>query len=974
MRREHGKPTACREHRYHTTQPGDLLIQKLETIAFSFEEEGQLTLFDVTSRVRSSFDIERVTKKFYDHFKREHTAFLKFLNGIPDEEMQRWYASVMLNRLMFIYFIQKKGFLGNDQNYLRTKLAQNQEQSTDRYYKEFLCPLFFDGFAKPETERSRDVKRLLGKIPYLNGGIFQKHQIETFHGENIEIPDKAFEQLFNFFEQYQWHLDDRPLRSDNEINPDVLGYIFEKYINQKQMGAYYTKEDITDYISKNTIIPCLFDKARKASKTAFEGEASVWQLLQNEPDRYIYDAVKKGADLDLPEEIDAGIHDVSKRRDCWNTLASDEYALPTEIWREVVARHQRYETVRTKLANGEINEINDLITYNLNIRQFAQDVIENCEEPELLRAFWRAITEVTVLDPTCGSGAFLFAALNILEPLYEVCLDRMQVFLDEAEAISESRPPRKYNDFRNILEDIEQHPNRRYFILKSIIINNLHGVDIMEEAIEICKLRLFLKMVAQLEDVKRIEPLPDIDFNIQAGNTLIGYTTYDEVKKAVTGKLDFDDTMKRIEEKVEDIEWLFFLFRQQQTELGGAVTPMDKQALQSKLKVLENELNLYLTEEYGVDPNKQSDYNKKWLNSHKPFHWFIAFYGILKNGGFDVIIGNPPYLELREVEYLPPQNLVSYETKAIHAMCIDRSLQLLNRQGGMSMIVPLALVCTQRMQTVQTLIEKSRNVWYANYCWAPGKLFDTVNRPLTIFVATMSKRKQTFSTNYQKWYSQNRDLLMYGIDYVEIPRHRTAVWAPKLGAEIEKILLEKCLSVKTVLKLFMVKSGHRVYHRTTGGLYWKVFTDFSPAFKVNGKSGHSTRETSFSVETSEILKPIIAVLSSDLFWWWYTITANCRDLNPYDLQNFPIPESALNDLQLAELGEMYLEDLRLNSKMQVRNQKTTGRTETQQFKIQKSKHIIDEIDRVLAKHYNLTEEELDFITNYDIKYRMGLRS
>ena len=292
VRREHGKPTACREHRYHTTQPGDLLIQKLESIAFSFEEEGQLTLFDVTSRVRASFDVERVTKKFYGHFEKEHAAFLKFLNGIPDEEMQRWYASVMLNRLMFIYFIQKKGFLDSDPNYLHTKLVQSQEQGTNRYYKEFLCPLFFEGFAKPEVERSRDVKRLLGKIPYLNGGIFQKHQLETLHGENIEIPDKAFEQLFKFFEQYQWHLDDRPLRNDNEINPDVLGYIFEKYINQKQMGAYYTKEDITDYISKNTIIPFLFDKARTACKIAFEGGSSVWQLLQEDPDRYIYDAVK----------------------------------------------------------------------------------------------------------------------------------------------------------------------------------------------------------------------------------------------------------------------------------------------------------------------------------------------------------------------------------------------------------------------------------------------------------------------------------------------------------------------------------------------------------------------------------------------------------------------------------------------------------------------------------------------------------
>ena len=468
VKREQGKPDACREHRYNRNeQSGGSLIEKLRTIAFSFAEEEDITLIDVTGRVRAGFDVEKVTKKFYDRFKKEHDAFLKFLNGIPDEEMQRWYVSVMLNRLMFIYFIQKKGFLDNNEDYLHTKLTESQAKGTNRYYKEFLCPLFFEGFAKPEEERSREMKQLLGKIPYLNGGIFQKHQLETLHGENIEIPDKAFEQLFRFFEQYQWHLDERPLRNDNEINPDVLGYIFEKYINQKQMGAYYTKEDITDYISKNTIIPFLFDKARKACKIAFEGDASVWQLLQDDPDRYIYDAVKKGVELDLPEEIAAGIDDVSKRTDCWNTLAPDKYALPTEIWRETVARRQRYETVRSKLANGEIHDINDLITYNLNIRQFAQDVIENCEGPELLRAFWKAITEVTILDPTCGSGAFLFAALNILEPLYEACLDRMQVFLDEVGAISESRPPvgvisesRPPVGVISCNHDIERSPNR----------------------------------------------------------------------------------------------------------------------------------------------------------------------------------------------------------------------------------------------------------------------------------------------------------------------------------------------------------------------------------------------------------------------------------------------------------------------------------------------------------------------------------
>ena len=487
VKRKQGKPDAYFEHHYHKGQSGESLIQKLRTILFSFEEEDQIDIVEVTKRVQAAVYAEKVTKKFYDRFKKEHDAFLKFLNGIPDEEMQKWYVSVMLNRLMFIYFIQKKNFLNNDIDYLRNKLTESQTKGTNRYYKEFLCPLFFEGFAKPEAERSREMKQLLGKIPYLNGGIFQQHQLETLHGENIEIPDKAFAQLFGFFEQYQWHLDDRPLRNDNEINPDVLGYIFEKYINQKQMGAYYTKEDITEYISKNTIIPFLFDKVK--SKIS----SSDWKLLQDDPDGYIYDAVKKGVELDLPEEIAAGIDDIPKRNDCWNTLASEEYALPTEIWREVVARRSRYEHIQAILENGEVHNINDLITYNLDICKFAKHVIKNCEGPELLRAFWKAITEVTILDPTCGSGAFLFAALNILEPLYDACLDRMHIFLEEVEDDSKSRQSRKYNDFRNILADIKQHPNRRYFILKSIIINNLYGVDIMEEAIEICKLRLFLK-------------------------------------------------------------------------------------------------------------------------------------------------------------------------------------------------------------------------------------------------------------------------------------------------------------------------------------------------------------------------------------------------------------------------------------------------------------------------------------------------
>ena len=980
VKHKQGKPDACREHRYNRDeQSGGALIQKLQTIVFTFEEEEDLSLIDVTGRVGAAFYAERVTKKFYDRFKKEHDAFLKFLNGIPDEEMQRWYASVMLNRLMFIYFIQRKGFLNNDIDYLGNKLKDSQKKDINRYYKDFLCPLFFEGFAKPEAERSSEMKRLLGKIPYLNGGIFQKHQLETLHGENIEISDKAFEQLFRFFEQYQWHLDERPLRNDNEINPDVLGYIFEKYINQKQMGAYYTKEDITDYISKNTIIPFLFDKARTACKIAFEGDTNVWQLLQDDPDRYIYDAVKKGVELELPPDIAAGIDDVSRRDDCWNKPASDDYALPTEIWREVVARRQRYETIHAKLANGDIRDINDLITYNLNIRQFAQDVIENCEGPELLRAFWKAITEVTILDPTCGSGAFLFAALNILEPLYEACLDRMQVFLDEADMISESRPSRRYNDFREILERIAQHPNREYFVLKSIIINNLYGVDIMDEAIEICKLRLFLKMVSQIDDVKQIEPLPDIDFNIQAGNTLVGYATYDAVEKPETGRFDFENAMERIREKAEDVKILFQEFRRQQTTLGGAVTPADKQVLQNKLQELEDKLNLYLAEEYGVDPNKQSDY-EKWLNSHKPFHWFIAFYGILEAGGFDVIIGNPPYVEYREVK--DEYTIRGYETEScgnLYAFVFEKGFRLLQHNGWKSMIIPHSAYCTDRMEPFQKLFHCSKRIgWVQTYSIRPAKLFVGAEQRLAIYTLQQSSNPSDvlYASRYHRWHTQFRSHLFAVAEHVNVTQMPFKNSVPKVHTKIEQSLWKK-LSQFSVLGKCLI--GSRTPYTTyfhNAPRYWIRAMDFAPYF-WNERDGEkiSTHVKPLRLTTELDASVVAAALNSSLFYWWFVVLSNCRDLTLREVRSFPIGVNQMNETikqNLSELSADLMQDLKRHSQRKETNYKTTGKVIYDEFFPRHSKPIIDKIDRVLAKHYGFTTEELDFIINYDIKYRMGL--
>jgi hypothetical protein len=437
-RREPGRPAARREHRLARGADGEALARRIAGLAVSLKEEEDLTIVEVSGRVRAAFDVEPVTRRFYDGFKEQHAAFLGFIEGIASQGDREWYASIMLNRLMFVYFIEKKGFLDNgDTRYLRNRMEALRWRGGEgrflTFYRHFLLRLFHEGLSREQELRDPDLDELLGEVPYLNGGLFEPHELEREH-PHIAIPDEAFERIFGFFDQYRWHLDERPLREGNEINPDVLGYIFEKYINQKQMGAYYTKEDVTGYITQNTIIPHLFDAAEKECAIAFEPDRVLWGLLTEDPNRYIHDAMKKGIVEDgvtrsLPDEIRVGANDASKRG-VWNRPADEEYALPTETWREYIARRERYEDLREKLGSGEVASIDDFVTLNLDIRQFAQDAIENCEAPDLLRAFYKGIQNVSVLDPTCGSGAFLFAALNVLEPLYEACLERMGRFVE----------------------------------------------------------------------------------------------------------------------------------------------------------------------------------------------------------------------------------------------------------------------------------------------------------------------------------------------------------------------------------------------------------------------------------------------------------------------------------------------------------------------------------------------------------------
>ena len=980
VKREQGKPIARREQKVYAKQSGEALLQKLDAIAISFEEEEKLTLVDVTSRASKVFDVDKVTKKFYERFKKVHEEFLKRIAGIQSQFDQEWYASLMLNRLMFIYFMQKKHFLDGNINYLQDRLALcKQEKGSDQFYsfyRYFLLRLFHDGLGK--QARTPELDNLLGKIPYLNGGLFEEHPLEQANPD-IQISDIAFTAIFNFFDQYDWHLDDRPLRSDKEINPDVLGYIFEKYINQKQMGAYYTKEDITEYISKNCIIPYLFDATQK------ESDGSLWRLLQDSPDLYIYDAVRKGVDIPLPDDIAAGISDVSKRTN-WNKAASADYALPTETWREHVARRTRCLDLREKLGKGEVTNINDLITYNLDIRQFAQDAIGSCEGADFLLAFYRAIEKISILDPTCGSGAFLFAALNILEPIYDACLERMQGFIDDCDRSGDPKAAQRHQEFRQILENAGKHTNRRYFILKSIMINNIYGVDIMEEATEICKLRLFLKLVSQVEaDAKKpnygIEPLPDIDFNIRAGNTLVGFATLEQVRNAVNresdgqGKLLFDNSLHQIEREAKNVDTVFQNFRalQSRENTDSKELASKKLELRNCLFSLNNELDKYLASEYGLDSTKQTADFQKWKSSHQPFHWFVEFYGITSQGGFDVIIGNPPYVEYRLIQKnYQIKGYLTESSKNLYAFCMERATKLCNQPAWFGMIVPTSVVGLDDTDCLRSVLLNKFSVNVCStYSIRPSKLFEGVDQRLCIYLGKSEKNTdiKILSSKYHHWSSDERDILFVNLEYSSSLVYETLNRIAQTGYTYSTSILEKLRSKnnKPISRYYSQnKSGYIInYHRSPR--YWIRAISFEPYFKSSSRSRsiHHVRDLIFSEDKQG--KFVGALLNSSLFFFWFISLGNGRNITGSDVHNMPIGDIDSNiQKEASYLFDKLMEDYQQNSFTRIRQD-----CEFQEFRQSLSKPIIDEIDRILAQHYGFTDEELDFIINYDIKYRMG---
>jgi hypothetical protein len=419
-------------HEIHGPNPPLSIVQRLAGVQFTLAEEDTVTLPTVKDRVRAQFNSEQVTNRFYDRFQTEHTSLQGCLEGIDADSERRWYASVLMNRLMFIYFLQKKGFLNGDRDYLRSCLNAVRDLRGENefysFYRDLLLPMFHHGFGShTHTYPDPEEATILGDIPYVNGGIFEEHVIESSY--EIRVPDEEFERIFDFFDEFQWHLDDRDHGDPNSINPDVIGYIFERYINlttggQREGGAYYTKEDVTGYMASVTILPRVV--ARLIDCTG----VNPFVALQERPRRYLPEALTVGFDVTtgdwrpLPPAVQAVANDAKRWVDLDELDHDEEIQLPGESWVETIDRRAHTDWLLDKVAMGAVNDIDDLITHNLNIRDLIADVIHSLDSPADIADAWSQISATTIIDPTCGSGAFLFAALDLLDELYAALLER----------------------------------------------------------------------------------------------------------------------------------------------------------------------------------------------------------------------------------------------------------------------------------------------------------------------------------------------------------------------------------------------------------------------------------------------------------------------------------------------------------------------------------------------------------------------
>lgn len=544
--------------------------------------------------IKKAFSVEALSDDFFAAYRKQYAEFVKFLTGKEyvkkgnkwveletgepdvqyftsfkeDDKLVRDYIKKMMGRIVFLYFLQSKGWLAGNLHYMHDLFYDASDEVKGDFLDKVLEPMFFGLLnTKPEDRSSAPLVNGVGvkyipnadEIPYLNGGLFQQEKIDEV--ESV-FPAGMFQSLFDFFDSYNFTIDENdPNDAEVGVDPEMLGKIFENLLeDNKDKGAFYTPKEIVRYMCQESL-------------TAY---------------------------------LQTGIDDAEVKKHIANFVKT--------------------------------NDVEEL----------------GGASSELAMSIDQKLIDVKICDPAIGSGAF---PMGLLRELY-ACRKSIEIFEEDNAA------------------DIKRH----------IIQNNIYGVDIEKGAVDIARLRFWLALII---DEKNPMPLPNLDFKIMQGNSLLeSYKGVDldvTSKKLKTGKdtkktrgvlsLGFEET--DVQKTIQDLVKSYFsitdhtLRAQRRQQIDKYVKDYIKICAEGNHKVQDavDELEI---------PNNQF------------FLWHTYFADVFEQGGFDIVIGNPPYGvsikdDYRKAVVTSWGNVPDYE---IYYYFIVLAAPLLKEKGIMSYIIP----------------------------------------------------------------------------------------------------------------------------------------------------------------------------------------------------------------------------------------------------------------------------------------------
>ena len=574
----------------------------------------------------TAFDVEAVTRTFYREYRIMFNILQKDLSRqTNDKTWAHDYALQFLNRCMFLYFIQRKRWLGDDTEFLKLFWDSYNDvaHEPDTFANQWLNTLFFKAFNNKYNVTYNifpsHIDTILTMAPYLNGGLFSENDLDQKKG--FLISDARFQQVFSLLERYNFTIaEDSPLDQEVAVDPEMIGTVYESLVNVSEdidergdAGIFYTPRTEIDLMCRLTLVDYL---------TSHIGE-------QYKPLLY---------------EVVFAIEQENKEQ-------ADKKLKEANLWQAV---HDR-------------------------------------------------LNEVKAVDPACGSGAFLVGLLHVLDDL----LTRA------AHALG--------------LEKVEEYdPYNAYERRKHIIEQSLYGVDIMEWAVHIAELRLWLTLIVEAEYTReylaiRSEPLlPHFTFKVRCGDSLV--QEVGDIKLGLKQQQYLSSRLRlRVNQLKEQKRDFYYNTRQRYTKeyieqeeqrlfkdlLADRIHSVDEnrktqirriesieaQPQPNHLQGMEGTIALPSTREHQKrlteleDELAQLQRNLATLRDSKmiPFVWDIAFLEIFSDErGFDIVIGNPPYLRQEKIHTPHTQDDSKEDNKAYKAKLARMVYELFPRFFGYS--------------------------------------------------------------------------------------------------------------------------------------------------------------------------------------------------------------------------------------------------------------------------------------------------